>query len=177
MPGRAIFLAGFMGSGKNTVGRELARRLCWAFADLDALIENLEGRSIPDIFRTKGESHFRAIETEALRDLITNLSRDTVAALGGGAFAQEANRQMLQAFPTIFLEAPIDELWQRCLQHEAAEGAERPLRGDRDQFARLYEERLPIYRRATLTVGTSGKTPTEICQEIERSLKLDLPKG
>ena len=175
MSSRAIFLVGFMGSGKNTVGQELARQLDWAFADLDALIETQERQSIPEIFRAKGESHFRAAETNALRALTTNLSQNTVGALGGGAFAQELNRQLLRPWPTIFLEAPINELWQRCLQHETAEGAQRPLRGNRDQFVRLYEERLPLYRQATLSVATSGKTPAEICREIGRLLNLDIP--
>jgi len=166
-----------MGSGKNTVGQELAHRLSWSFSDLDALIETLEGLSIPDLFRTKGESYFRAAERAALRQLIDSLTLDTVIALGGGAFAQDLNRQMLRAFPTIFLEAPISELWQRCLQHEAADGAPRPLRGDPTQFERLYQERLPFYRQAAHTIATSGKTPTQICQEIERALELHSPEA
>ncbi len=63
---RAVFLVGFMGSGKNTVGRELAQRLSWDFIDLDARIEALEGQTIPELFRTKGETYFRVAERNAL---------------------------------------------------------------------------------------------------------------
>ncbi|HTR24954.1 MAG TPA: shikimate kinase [Terriglobales bacterium] len=170
---RAIFLVGFMGSGKNTVGQELARHLSWAFADLDGQIESREARSIPEIFSQNGEPYFRGVETDTLRGLLASLTRDTVVALGGGAFAQDSNREMLRPWPTIFLEAPVHELWQRCLQHEAADGAPRPLRGDREQFVRRYNERLPFYRAATYTIATSGKSPAEICREIGHTLQLD----
>ena len=168
----AIFLVGFMGSGKNTVGQELARRLSWEFADLDTRIETLEDQSIPDIFRTKGESYFRAAERTALRLLLDTLVRDSVVALGGDAFAQELNRQMLRLWPTVFLDPPVTELWQRCLDQEAADGAQRPLRRNPAEFARLYQERLPFYRQASLTIATSGKTPAAISEEIQRLLQL-----
>lgn len=171
MPVRAVFLVGFMGSGKNTVGQELARRLFWDFVDLDARIEAREGQSIPEIFSLKGEPTFRAAETSALRDLTTSLARDTVVALGGGAFVPESNRSLLAPWPSVFLDAPVSELWQRCLQHEAADGAKRPLRNDPEQFARLHEQRLPSYRQAWLVVNTSGKQTAEICQEIQRALE------
>lgn len=173
---RAVFLVGFMGSGKNTVGQELARRLAWNFLDLDAQIEAREQQSIPDIFRMQGEPAFRSAETNALRDLTNSLARDSVArdivvALGGGAFAQETNRELLQPWPSVFLDAPVSELWQRCLQHEAA-GAKRPLRNNFKQFAQLHEERLPFYRQAYAVIETSGKDPADICREIERALQL-----
>ena len=172
MPPRAIFLVGFMGSGKNTVGLELARRLSWHFADLDALIEARESQTIPEIFAQKGEPYFREAESAALGELIHSLTRNTVVALGGGAFAQEPIRNLLRPWPSVFLDAPVSELWQRCLDHESAEGAQRPLRGDHDQFARLHEQRLPFYRQASLTVATSGKSAAAICHEIERGLQL-----
>lgn len=179
---RAVFLVGFMGSGKNTVGQELARRLGWDFFDLDAQIEAREQQSIPEIFRIQGESAFRAAETSALRDLTNSLAgdsaardsaaRDSVVALGGGAFVQETNRELLRPWPSVFLDAPISELWQRCLQHEADDGANRPLRNDFQQFAQLHAERLPFYRQAHAVVETSGKDPAGICQEIEGALHL-----
>lgn len=169
---RAVFLVGFMGSGKSTVGQELARRLGWDFVDLDARIETRERQSIPDIFRDRGEPAFRSAETDAVRDLTTSLARESVVALGGGAFVQEVNRELLRVWPSVFLDAPVSELWQRCLRHEADDGAKRPLRNDPEQFARLHEERLPFYRQARIVVATSGKEPGEICQEIERALKV-----
>jgi len=85
MPIRAVFLVGFMASGKSTVGQELARRLDWDFVDLDARIESREQKSVPKLFRDRGETGFRLAETSALEDLLTaSLQRDTVVALGGG---------------------------------------------------------------------------------------------
>jgi len=197
MPVRAVFLVGFMGSGKNAVGRELARRLSWDFVDLDAQIEAREQQTISEIFRLRGESAFRLAETNALSDLLASLERgdraehgpsgvegpglghaakslqgDSVVALGGGAFIQEANRKLLRPWPTVFLDAPPDELWRRCQQ----DGVERPLRKNRTQFAQLYAERLPFYREASLVVETTGKQLASICEEIEHALKLGAAK-
>lgn len=167
-----MFLVGFMGSGKNTVGRELARRLGWDFIDLDASVEAREHQSIPEIFRLRGENSFRQAETGALRNLIENLGRPSVVALGGGAFVQEMNRELLRPWPSVFLNAPTDDHWQRCQEHESKSGAERPLRKDPEQFARLHAERLPFYRQASLTVETPGKDVAAVCVEIEHALQL-----
>jgi len=166
---RAVFLVGFMASGKSRVGQELARRLDWDFVDLDARIESREQQTIPEIFLDRGEPGFRLAETSALRDLLSaSLERDSVVALGGGAFAQERNRELLRQWPSVFLEAPASELWQRSL----TDGVERPLRGDFEQFARLYAERVPFYRQASVVVETTGKQVASICAEIEGALQL-----
>ena len=166
---RAVFLVGFMASGKSSVGQELARRLNWDFVDLDARIESREQRTISEIFRDKGEAGFRLAETSALCDLLTeSLKRNSVVALGGGAFVQERNRELLRQWPSVFLEAPVPELWQRSLK----DGVERPLREDPDQFAQLYAERLPFYRLASVVVQTTGKPLASICVEIEGALQL-----
>jgi shikimate kinase len=166
---RAVFLVGFMASGKSCVGQELARRLDWDFVDLDARIESRERQTVPEIFRDRGEPGFRLAETSALRDLLTeSLPRSRVVALGGGAFVQERNRELLRQWPSVFLEAPASELWQRSL----ADGVERPLRGDPEQFAQLYAERLPFYRQASVVVETTGKQVASICVEIEGALQL-----
>jgi shikimate kinase len=163
-----VFLVGFMASGKTSVGRELARRLGWDFLDLDTLIESRERKTVPAIFRDHGESHFRGAETIALRELIANLQRSTVVALGGGAFAQEENRQLLRDWPSVFLNASPEELWRRCCE----DPAERPLRKNQSQFTQLYHERLPFYRMAKVTVETCGRDVCAICAEIEGTLKL-----
>jgi len=165
---RAVFLVGFMASGKSSVGQELARRLDWDFVDLDARIESRERQTISEIFRDRGEPGFRLAETNALRDLTESLERDTVVALGGGAFAQPKNRELLRSWTSIFLEAPLDELWRRSLE----DGAKRPLRkDDLAEFGRLYESRLPHYRQASVTVVTAGRDPASLCAEIERTLQ------
>jgi len=164
---RAVFLVGFMASGKSSVGQELARRLNWDFVDLDNHIEARERQTIAEMFRDRGEHEFRLVETAALRDLTESLKRDTVVALGGGTFAHPTNRELLRSWSTVFLDAPLDELWQRSLE----DAAKRPLRKDRTEFARLYEHRLPFYRQATVTVVTSGKDLVSLCAEIERTLQ------
>ena len=172
---RAVFLVGFMASGKSSVGQELARRLDWDFVDLDARIESREQQTIPEIFRDSGEPGFRLAEISAFRDLLTEpLQRNRVVALGGGAFVQERNRELLRQWPSVFLEAPASELWQRSL----TDGVERPLRGDPQQFAQLYAERLPLYRQASVVVETTGKQLASICVEIEGALQLrGTPEG
>jgi|SRR5450755_1648741 shikimate kinase len=167
MPVRAAFLVGFMASGKSSVGQELARRLNWDFVDLDLRIQTREGQTVAEIFRDQGESGFRLAEHAALLDLTEALDRDTVVALGGGAFAHSKNRELLRAWHSVFLETPLDELWKRCME----DSTERPLRKDPAEFARLYESRLPFYRQATVTVVTSGKDPVSLCAEIERTLQ------
>lgn len=163
-----MFLVGFMGSGKTTVGQELARRLGWEFIDLDLVIEQREGQEIPEIFGSRGEPGFRLAESSALRELVSPLRRNSVIALGGGAFVRENNRELIRDWPTVFLDAPADELWQRCEQ----DGCERPLRKDRAQFVNLHQARLPYYRQASLIIETSGKQLPSICSEIENALHL-----
>src|SRR5258705_8221106 len=102
MGARAVFLIGFMASGKSIVGRELARRLGWEFVDLDSHIETREQQSVPEIFRNHGEPGFRLAEAAALLDLTQSLERDSVVALGGGAFAQDKNRELLRSWPSVF---------------------------------------------------------------------------
>ncbi|MFY9559243.1 MAG: shikimate kinase [Terriglobales bacterium] len=165
---RAVFLVGFMGSGKSSVGKELARRLGWEFVDLDARIESRKGRTIPEIFRAHGEPGFRLVETAALCELTESLERESVVALGGGAFVPAENRALLRHWPAVFLEAPVDELWRRSAEQEGV----RPLRTDREQFAGLYAKRLPYYRQATVVVNTAGKDLASICAEIEGALQL-----
>ncbi len=165
----AVFLVGFMASGKSSVGQELARRLDWDFVDMDARIEYRERQTIPEIFRDRGEPGFRLAETSALRDLLTEpLQRNRVVALGGGAFVQEMNRELLRQWPSVFLEATAAELWRRSL----TDGVERPLREGPKQFAKLYAERLPFYRQASLVIETTGKQLGSICVEIEGALQL-----
>ncbi len=168
MGARAVFLVGFMASGKTSVGQELSRRLGWEFIDLDTRIEARERMTVPEIFQAKGESGFRLAETAALRDLTESLDQDRVVALGGGAFAQQENLDLLRPWHSVFLETPLDELWRRSLQ----DGIERPLRRSREQFSELHAQRLPFYRQATLTVTTEGKDVASICAEIEGALLL-----
>jgi shikimate kinase len=168
---RVIFLVGFMGAGKTTVGRALARRLGWEFEDLDERIQAREAQSIEQIFRVAGEAAFRIVEHETIRELLASLgSSPRVVALGGGAVAQPGNAAILRGsgFPVVFLDASVEELWQRCQEQTA----ERPLRRDIQQFRNLYQARRPHYMTAGLHVDTSGKDVDTVAAEVACSLGL-----
>jgi shikimate kinase len=169
---RTIFLVGFMGAGKSSVGLALSRRLGWAFEDLDHRIEAQERRSIEQIFQQSGEAGFRQIEHAALRSLIEELGRlPKIVAVGGGAYAQAANASLLEdgGFPAIFLDAPVEELFRRCLDQQL----ERPLRRDLDEFRRLYDARRAHYLRASIRIETGGKDVEQVATEAIESLGLE----
>ena len=175
MPARAIFLVGFMACGKTTTGKELAARLNWDFVDLDAEIESHEGQTIAEIFRLRGEhgeNGYRDAETQALHRLTKSLQRDTVIALGGGTFSFARNREILSPWASVFLEAPVEELWRRSQE----DPDKRPLRKNNfEEFRALHDERLPSYREATVTIVTSGRDPSSLCDEIESILQFQGP--
>jgi shikimate kinase len=163
---RVIFLVGFMGAGKTTVGRMLAKQLHRRFVDLDDLVVAREGRSIAQIFDEAGESGFRSTENAALHQLLSELksSGEAVVALGGGALSHPDNRVALErsGFAKIFLDAPIEELFQRCASQDLA----RPLRKDLSSFRELYFSRLPQYSAAALRVDTANKSVAHVCSEV-----------
>jgi shikimate kinase len=177
----AVFLVGFMGAGKTTVGRALGQRLNWIFEDLDNRIEQAEGRAVADIFRDSGEQAFRRIERAALKQVLQELQAGSirVIALGGGAFAQPANAASLQAagMPTVFLDAPMEELWQRCREQAMREQtkrgrSERPLLRSIDQFRELHASRREAYLSASLRIETGSRTIEAIADEIAKALNL-----
>ncbi len=168
---RAVFLVGFMGAGKSTVGRALARQMDWPFEDLDERVQAREKRSIEQIFWESGEAEFRRAEHEALRELLADLdSSPRVVALGGGAFVQAQNAALLAeaAVPVVFLDAPVEELFRRCQQ----EPVERPLRRDLEQFRQLYLGRRPHYLAASLRIETGGKDVEIVAAEVAEILGL-----
>jgi shikimate kinase len=167
-----VFLVGYMGAGKSSVGLALSRQLGWPFEDLDERIQAREGLSIEQIFQRSGEIAFRRAEHLALRELLSQLGTSPrVVALGGGAFIQEDNAVLLEeaGASVIFLDAPVEELFRRCQQEQVKE---RPLRGNLEQFRRLYEARRPHYMAARLCVNTAGKDVESIAAEITASVGL-----
>src|SRR6266849_3519067 len=168
---RTIFLVGFMGAGKSSVGLALSRKLGWPFEDLDDRIEAQERRSIEQIFQQSGESAFRQMEHAALRSLIQELGASPrVVAVGGGAFVQANNAALLEevGFPAVFLDAPVEELFRRCQEQQL----KRPLRRNLEEFHRLYEARRPCYLKAALRIETSGMDVEKVAAEAIRSLGL-----
>ncbi|MFZ0734772.1 MAG: shikimate kinase [Candidatus Sulfotelmatobacter sp.] len=178
MPQRsdAVILVGFMGAGKTSVGRALEKLLNWEFEDLDDRIERGAGRTIAEIFRDSGELEFRRAEHVALKDLLVDLPHGgrRIVALGGGAFVQENNAMLLKdsGVPTVFLDAPVDDLWQRCSQQAADAEIERPLLASREQFRQLYKERRKSYARSLHRIQTANRTVDAIAAEIARKLRL-----
>lgn len=163
-----IYLVGFMGSGKTTVGRELAARIDAPFFDLDELIESSEQMSIREIFATRGEPYFRKRERDLLRS--TKHLESAVVATGGGTFTFDENIQFIQSEGmSVYLSAPY-----ALLRARAGGKEDRPLFRDDLAAHELYANRIRYYRMSDLTVEIrEDETPVEI---VERLL-LELPKS
>jgi shikimate kinase len=161
-----IVLIGFMGAGKSTVGRTLARRLGWTFVDLDRWIERHEGRKIAQIFEAEGEAAFRAMESVALATVVKERSGPQVLAVGGGTWVQPANAAMLKAeqATVVFLDASPEELHARC----SAKKKTRPLLQDEEQFRKLYTSRLDSYMQADMRVETGGRSVVAVAHELAK---------
>ncbi len=169
-----------MGSGKSATGAALAELLGWEFVDLDDEVERQEQVPIRQLFRERGEPAFRSVEHECLRKCLAENSRPTILALGGGTFIAPNNAELLREseVSTVFLEAPVEEMLARCSKTEDADTEnQRPLAADTAAFRGLYEQRLPLYRAADMTINTSGKTVEMIAREIADSLKLVARRG
>jgi len=164
-----VFLVGFMGAGKTSVGQALSRSFGWSFEDLDDLVVARQRRSIEQIFRDSGAAAFRHAEHQALRELLAHKrSHHCVVALGGGAYAEPEIAALIEqsGSTVIFLDAPVDVLLKRCEQQSVV----RPLRRDPEQFRSLYEARRPHYMKASFRVETSGKTIDQVSREIASKL-------
>jgi shikimate kinase len=167
---RRIVLTGFMGAGKSTTGALLAERLGWRFLDSDAVIEARTGTTIAKLFAERGETTFRALEAEAIRDHAR--TEHVVLALGGGAIEAENTRLALAELDEaciVFLDAPLEVMVARCLAQPDA--AERPVLADRERLATRLAQRLPHYRRAHLTIATSDLSPENVADRILQALE------
>lgn len=159
-----IALIGFMGSGKSTVGRELARKMAYLFVDTDEEIERKAKKSIPEIFEEHGEKYFRRLEEEVLSEIIEN-NEEMVISTGGGIVLSERNRRILREKTiTILLQAGVEELYNR-LKDET----NRPLlavENPQEEIKRLLEEREEYYNTADIKVNTDGLQVAEIVELI-----------
>jgi len=161
-----VAIVGYMGSGKTTVGRLLARQTGRRFVDLDAEVARAAGRSIPEIFAERGEEAFRDLEGDALLSALERTD-PAVISCGGGAILRPENRAALGETPTVFLDEDVDALFKRTRDPT------RPLRGaSREDFARRLAERLPLYREvADLTVRADGRSAAAVAGEVGRWLQ------
>ncbi|MCZ6670201.1 MAG: shikimate kinase [Acidobacteria bacterium] len=155
-----IYLVGFMGVGKTTTGALLARRLGWSFVDLDDEIRKQEKMSIRELFRIKGETYFRRLEGQVLRDISRKAS--LVIATGGGTFAIEENILYMQRTGVaIRLRCSLKQVLSRC-----RESQERPLLDDTESIQALMDRREPFYRRAPVQMETDDVSPGETVEKI-----------
>jgi len=161
-----VVLIGFMGAGKSSVGRVLARRLGACLIETDDMITAAEGRSIPEIFAAEGEAYFRAAEDEAVR--LLGLKRGEVIATGGGLPCREGRIEALRRLGTVvWLSSDFDTLYER-----ARRSGDRPMLAGRtrEDVLALYRSREPFYARADVTVDAGRLGPDQIAVRIARAL-------
>ena len=189
-----IVLIGFSGTGKSTVARGLNARLGWPVRDIDALIEERLGRSIPDIFSQDGEEFFRTIEGSIMREVLS--ADHVVVATGGGAVVADEwwSAELLRQPRTLVvaLDARPTTILDRLRAQAAIEGdrVERPMIAGADPLGRitaLKQSRQPVYDRADLTLAVDSTEPVDVVEEILGTLasfdattpflKLDAPSG
>jgi shikimate kinase len=173
--GMRIFLIGFMGTGKTTVGQALSAALGFELCDSDEEIVRREGRSIPEIFADEGELYFRRVESEVLAELAER--PQTVITTGGGAVLSAANRELMaKSGLVVCLQATVDEIVRRA----TIDNSKRPLlrmgqESVRERVERLLREREGLYDFAELVVDTTGKDVSQITAEIVHHLSDRLP--
>lgn len=162
-----LALIGYRGSGKSTIGPQVAALANVPVFDADAEIERAAGKSIREVFSERGEAHFRELETETLRELLSR--KPSVLSLGGGVVLREENRSLLKYCFTVWLTAPLEVLLNR-LELDAGKSAQRPsLTGlpQNEEVARLLEERQPFYAKcADFTVSTDQFSVEEAARTI-----------
>ena len=166
-----IFIVGFMGSGKSTAGRLVADRIGWQFADLDEQIEAKEQDTIAHIFQARGEAEFRQVETEMIGAYVRHVVRGapTVIALGGGAFVQPANFDLIKSHGiSIWLDCSFESVQRRI----SADTRDRPLARDPEKLRRLFDDRSAAYSQADFRID--GNCETE--KTVEAILALPLWK-
>lgn len=172
---KLVFLTGYMGSGKSTIGSELSRQLFVPFIDLDIEIEELEKMSISEIFEKKGENFFRVKESKMIKSIIQQ-TNDAVIALGGGSISDAENlNAILKDGLLIYLEASVSTISKRLKE----EAAKRPLiaqfKSDimfKDFIQSHLTSRIKDYQRANYTINTDSKSRDQIISELLAIIKI-----
>lgn len=166
---RTVVITGFMGCGKSEVARCLARRLGVDVVDLDEIITRLERRSPAQLIREEGEREFRKTETRTLTSLL-QASKTQVISLGGGAWIESVNREVLSEKNAIsvWLDTPFEICWSRI----EADQQDRPLGKTRQQAFDLFEQRQSIYELAQVHIRCRGNEKSdEVAGQIEAELR------
>ena len=155
-----VYLVGFMGAGKTSVSRALARRLDWRAVDVDELVEQREHQAVASIFARHGEAYFRAAERAVVQDQLSR--RHLVVATGGGTFVDPENRSAINSDGlSVWLDVPIDRLISRV-----PSDGRRPMAADRTEFERLFQIRRTAYALAHHRVDAGSLRIPAIVDEI-----------
>lgn len=170
-PARWVVLVGMMGAGKTAVGAALAAMLGWKNVDTDELVEKSEGKSVQEIFASRGEQTFRALEERAISSL-AGWSEPLVVSVGGGAVLSAANREALRRLGAV--------VWLRALPATLATrvgaGEGRPVLGagaTLERLVELCEQRRPYYEEvADLVIDSDELSPEQVASAIAHELRL-----
>lgn len=158
---KAIYLCGFMGCGKSTVGKILAKNLGCDFFDMDEYITEKEGMKIPQIFAEKGESYFRTVETEAIRELA---EKGGVIACGGGAMLKKENAAIAsEAGTVVYIEVPFEVCYSRI-----SGDRNRPIvmNNTKEELEFIYDSRVPVYKQNSAVTVSGNGSAKEIADRI-----------
>ena len=165
-----LYLVGFMGTGKTTVGRALAHKTGFTVLDSDHEIERLQGKTIPDIFAQLGEPAFRAMEREFIER--GHAAERTIVACGGGLVVQPGMLDLLKSRGVVIcLHASLETVLARTARHR-----NRPLldvENPEERVKQLYAAREPIYKRSGTVILTDGRPLHEIVAHVMRTWKRD----
>jgi shikimate kinase len=173
LEGLNLYLVGMMGSGKSSAGRHLAEQLGYRFLDADTSLEQVAGRSIPEIFAREGESGFRELEAAVLNQIAGWHS--LVVATGGGVVTRPQNWGQMRQGVVIWLDAPEELLLERL----SADPTPRPLMASPDPATRLQQllaERRPLYAQADLHIVQDGRGPAQVAEQVLEALPSILKK-
>lgn len=171
---KPVFLIGYMGCGKTTLGEPLAERLGWRFIDLDLYIEEKVGMTAKEVFMVYGEAHFRELEREALKE-VAAAGGNTIVACGGGTPLQQGNMELMNHVGiTVWLRTSVERITSRLVLPE--QRSKRPLLNDMSDneimasVARGLEARTPFYEKAQLQFDSTRLESEEQISDSARQL-------
>lgn len=162
-----VFLCGFMGCGKSTVGKLLAKKLGCGFVDMDEYIVEKQGMSISQMFAEKGEDYFRNAETEAVKELS---EKSGVIACGGGAMLRKVNADIANSAGTVvFIDVPFERCYARISGDK-----NRPIvaNNTKEELGLIFEGRAPVYKENSALTADGSGSPEEIAERIINALKI-----